>query len=228
MPDQLEELVSEIEKGDVETRRKAGEAMGALNDPRAVATLTGLLGDSVWRVRKAAIASLVQMSSCTEVVSSLVSALQSTDNAGMRNGACEALVRIGSPAVPALCIAAGDPDPDVRKFAADVLGDIGDRGGTGTLVATLKDGDPNVCAAAAENLGKIGDPHAVEPLLAVLQTTADLVQYSAVEALGRIGDRRAVPDLLKCLDHRLLKVPALNALGCVGDDGLFPAVVPYI
>ena len=41
MPDQVKELVHDMEKGDVETRRKAGEAMGALNDPRAVAPLSG-------------------------------------------------------------------------------------------------------------------------------------------------------------------------------------------
>jgi HEAT repeat protein len=143
-------------------------------------------------------------------------AVANDDEADLRNGAMEMLVKFGEESVPSLSAMLADPNEQLRNFSAVMLGDIASRKAVGPLIRALGDADPNVGHGAAEALGKIGDRAAVEPLLELL--TGDLwLQFPAVTALGLLRDSRAVPHLLPLLEDPLLAVPAAEALGSIGD-----------
>ncbi len=110
------------------------------------------------------------------------------------------------------------PDPDVRKFVVDILGDIKDRQAVPALVDRLEDADENIRVAAAEALGKIRDRRAVDALLACLtRYNQGWLDYAAAEALGEIGDERALGPLLAALGRSSLREPVLEALGKIGN-----------
>ncbi len=125
------------------------------------------MADTDWRVRKTAVEALVAIEG-ESVITGLIEALSAQDNAGARNSAIEALVQIGGPAVECPACRLDTPDPEVRKFVVDILGEIKDRRAVPALIARLEDADENIRVAAAEALGKIRDRRAVDALLVCL------------------------------------------------------------
>ena len=166
-----------------------------LPEPRL---LEEALGDASWRVRKMAVECVQSAEDPEPSIPVLVSLLASEDNAGLRNAAMEALELLGSVAVEPLIACLANPDLDVRKFAVDTLGIIGDRAAFDGLVGCLDDDDVNIRCAAAQSLGQLGSPAAVEPLLAHLGAGELNVDYAILEALGRI-EGAEVP--LETLEH---------------------------
>jgi hypothetical protein len=149
------------------------------------------------------------------VVDALVGALHADENAGLRNSAVEALIRVGEPAVPALLKKIADSNADVRKFIIDVLGGIGDASAVGALVAALEDPDENVRSAAAENLGVIGGEAAVGALRENLDRDDLLLQYTSLQALARIGRGIPLENLTPLLDRPLLRKVVFECLAHV-------------
>jgi HEAT repeat protein len=215
MPD-IDELGRKLLSDDAEERREAAVDLGAAGRA-AVPLLFKALEDKDWRVRKTAVEALVGIAG-EEVVSGLIHALKAHDNAGARNSAIEALVQLGGASIGALLPALETPDPDVRKFIVDILGDIKDARAVPALVQKLTDDDENIRVAAAEALGKIRDPLAVDALLACLgRNDQGWLDYAAAEALGEIGDERALGPLLAALSRSSLREPVLEALGKIGN-----------
>ena len=207
---------SKLKSSDPEERREAVLALAGFGN-EALSLLLRAMGDVDWRVRKTAVEALLSLGGA-KVISGLIQALSAHDNAGARNSAIEALVQIGGQAVDHLLDIIETPDPDVRKFIVDILGDIKDRHAVPALIGRLEDTDENIRVAAAEALGKIRDHRAVDALLACLtrynQTWLD---YAAAEALGEIGDERALGPLLAALSRNSLREPVLEALGKIGN-----------
>ncbi len=207
---------NKLDSGDAEVRREAvldlaGAGSGALP------LLLRAMGDVDWRVRKTAVEALLSIGG-ESVIAGLIRALSEHDNAGARNSAIEALVQMGGRAVDALLGIVTTPDPDVRKFVIDILGDIRDRRAVPALIDRLGDGDENIRVASAEALGKIGDRRAVDALLACLgRYNHGWLDYAAAEALGEIGDERALGPLLVALGRSSLREPVLEALGKIGN-----------
>ncbi len=214
----LEQLGKRLASSDAEERREAAVDLGRRGSD-AVPLLFRAMGDADWRVRKTAVEGLVSLGS-EQVVAGLLQALNAPDNAGARNSAIEALIQINGPAVNALLADLATPDPDVRKFIVDILGDIKDARAVPALIDRLGDEDENIRVAAAEALGKIRDPRAVDALLACLaRCDQGWLDYAAAEALGAIGDERALGPLLAALGRSSLREPVLEALGRIGDAG---------
>jgi HEAT repeat protein len=177
----------------------------------------GGLADRSWRVRKAAVEAILAHPDREGAIEGLIAALRAEANAGQRNSAAEALVRLGTAAVPALLGRTGDPDPELRKFVIDVLGEIGDRRTVPALVGAIADGETNVRTSAAEALGKIGDERAVASLLAVLEGGDLWFQHAALSALGRIGRPLPRPLLTRLVDHPQLRRAVYDLIGQVRD-----------
>ncbi len=212
----LEHLGTKLASSDAEERREAAVDLGRVGRP-AVPLLLRALADTDWRVRKTAVEALVALGG-EDVTSGLVRHLSAEDNAGARNSAIEALAILGAASVPALLPLLKNNDPDVRKFAIDVLGDIQDRRAVPDLIDAVRDGDENVRVAAAEALGKIRDGRAVDVLVSCLSaSTQGWLDYAAAEALGEIGDERALGPLLAALDRSSLREPVLESLGKIGN-----------
>jgi len=212
----IELLGKKLASNNAEERREATIALGRAGSS-AVPLLFRAIGDVDWRVRKTAVEAIVLIGG-ESVVTLLIQALSAHDNAGARNSAIEALVQIGGPAVKALLSALGTPDPDVRKFVVDILGDLRDPRAVPALISRLEDSDENIRVASAEALGKIRDPLAVDALLACLVRPGQgWLGYASAEALGAIGDERALGPLLTALGNSSLREPVLESLGKIGN-----------
>ncbi|MCK9418154.1 MAG: HEAT repeat domain-containing protein [Nitrospirae bacterium] len=213
----IEALGKKLQSIDAEERREAAVDLGRAGK-QAVPLLLRAMADKDWRVRKTAVEALVAIEG-ESVIIGLIEALKAEDNAGARNSAIEALAQIGGPALEALLPALATPDPDVRKFIVDILGDTRDPRAVPALIDRLvEDVDENIRVAAAEALGKIRDPRAVDALLACLNRhNQGWLDYAAAEALGEIGEQRALGTLLAALDRSNLREPILEALGKIGN-----------
>lgn len=177
------------------------------------------LGDNSWRIRKEAINLFLSLPCAVASAERIVALLYNEENAGLRNAAAEILVKLGNAVLPVLIRTVDSPDPDVRKFILDILGDIGDPQATPLLLRLLQnDVETNVRAAAAENLGKIRDASAVPVMVSALSSPDLLVQFSLLDALGRIGCAIPVTGLVSLGKNRLLRKPLFDVLGRIGDE----------
>lgn len=167
------------------------DATLALDPARAgLAELMSALADESWRVRKVAAQVAARFVDDAKLIPALVSALASDDNAGLRNAASEALVRIGASSVLELATQLATGDADQRKFIVEVLGAIGSPEAQAALFAAQDDNDVNVRAAVAESLGRIGGNVIVARLIERLKVSTDLQQIVYVlDALARASAR---------------------------------------
>ena len=98
-------------------REEAAATLGKLKLPEAVGPLIQSLQDTYWQVRQLAARALGRLKNAQAVDALITHALQH-DIANLRKEASVALGEIGhASALPALAIAAQDPDPEVRKTA---------------------------------------------------------------------------------------------------------------
>jgi HEAT repeat protein len=110
-----------------------------------------------------------------------------------------------SDAGPVWMRAAADPDPGVRRRAAEVAPRLGRTARTGTLLALLGDPDAWVAEAAAFAIGEHPrpTPRAIDALRTAASGHEDpLVREAAVAALGAIGDPSTLPVVLAACDDK--------------------------
>ena len=108
-----------------------------------------------------------------------------------------------------------DPDPEVRRTAAEALGKIGHQSATTGLIAALEDREPAVRAAAAVALGRINDGSSGTALVAHLADASETVRAASALALGEIRLTAAhVKQILRLLHHpdAAVRVAASRAL----------------
>jgi HEAT repeat protein len=213
-------IVGDLESEDAELRRLAVERSAALPQDEAIRLLVERLGDSSWRVRKAAVARLVNCPDSAQTAGALIQALGDGENPGRRNAAVEALVACGSRVVPYLVSAMTDRDGDVRKLVVDALAGIGDERAADALTERLRDADPNVRAAAADALGAVGSPAAAAALRELASRSHEdrLVRFSALHALGVLEVPLVARDLASVLEDPVLRPAAIDLLGRSEDE----------
>jgi HEAT repeat protein len=133
--------------------------------------------------------------------------LETDPDPRVRAAALGALVRIGRRrAAGAWAVALSDPDPAVRRRAAESAPGVLPADCSG-LVAALADADPGVAEAAAFALGELGraalDAGAVGALSGVATSHSDpLVREAAVAALGSLGHPDGLPAVLSAGSDR--------------------------
>ena len=123
-----------------------------------------------------------------------------------------------------------DEDYNVRRNAAEELGEIKDVKEVEPLIEALKDQDLPVRMNATDALGKIRDARAVEPLIKVLRDKDYNIRMNAADELGKIRDARAVEPLIEALkdeDNVFLNIhwKAADALGEIGGDRVIELLV---
>lgn len=213
-PRERDSVLQDLTSDDEEVRRLAVERSSALAPDEVVGCLVDRLGDTSWRVRKAAVARLSAWRDQQAVGQALITALADGDNPGRRNGAVDALIHCGAGIVPQLVAAVSSPDADVRKFVVDALAGIGDASAVPVLIGRLADGDTNVRASAADALGAVGGEEAAAALVetAVAAHQDALVRFSALHALAALGVGVPVPRLAGALEDPVLRPAALDVL----------------
>jgi hypothetical protein len=128
----------------------------------------------------------------------------------------DAIVQLGSQAVPALIDSLRDDDPRIRQAACTALGQIGNPAAVSELTKRLQDSVSDVRIAACTALGQIGDPSAVPALVACLNQQD--ISGAAANALVQIG-KPAVPALIEALTSpsNPVRIAACTALGQIGN-----------
>lgn len=128
--------------------------------------------------------------------------------------------------VAAVYAAAKDDDPRVRQYLALVLGRIGDRRATPTLIGALREPMVETRIYALLALGELRDPAAVP---AIIESTRDRerdVRKTAVYTLGEIGDSRGTPRLVEALSDETadIRFNAALALSRTSDARALPVL----
>jgi hypothetical protein len=126
--------------------------------------------------------------------------------------AADTLKKIGAPAVEPVARDLDDPSPEVRRRAAELLGDLPHVDAIEPSVLeklgerTLHDTAWIVRAQAALALGKRGAKHSEKgyAISVLARATGDsdaTVAESAAQALEQVGDPRAIPILIRALEQ---------------------------
>ncbi|HUP49351.1 MAG TPA: HEAT repeat domain-containing protein [Thermoanaerobaculia bacterium] len=224
------QLLEQARSADPDVRQKAALAVAQSPQRRDLLLMFELLGDRDWRVRKTIVDGLVREAS-PAIVTGLMDALADAENAGKRNSATEALIRIGeaatAPIVERLSV---ESDVDVRLSLVNLLGDLRSREGFEILIALLPgEQDLNVASSIVSSIGKYRDAAALAPLIDTLQRRDDLwLKFHVVEALGEIGDRAALPAILPLYSEKSLRKPVLEAIGKIADVGTLSFLLKII
>ena len=160
------ELIQQARSADPDMRQKAAYLVSHSSDAGDFPLMFELLGDKDWRVRKTIVDGFVR-DPRGEVIERLLDALGDPENAGRRNSATEALVRIGEATVPAIVQRLrSHPEAGVRLALVNLLGDLRSDDGFEVLRETLEnESDINVASSIISSLGKFRDAAAIPPLL---------------------------------------------------------------
>ncbi|HEX2060028.1 MAG TPA: HEAT repeat domain-containing protein, partial [Thermoanaerobaculia bacterium] len=215
------QIIEQARSADPDARQKAAFLVAHSTDERNLPLMFELLGDKDWRVRKTIVDGLVR-DARPEIVHGLLDSLADAENAGKRNSATEALMRIGEPAIqPIVHRLRVEEDLDVRLSLVNLLGDLRSAEGFAILLELLeKETDVNLASSIVSSLGKYRDAAALPHLMRVLQQRDDLwLKFHIVEALGEIGDRAALPSILPLYAEKSLRKPVLEAVGKIADVG---------
>ena len=174
----------------IEVRQSAARALGETRHTAALPYLLEALHDSFWWYER------------EQAARDLLSAIQ----------------KMGQPAVDPLIEALSDREGTVRKFAASLLGELGDERAIESLGMTLYDLHHEVGEAAAESLARLGGA-SFEVLNEALAHPEAGIREHAVAALGKIQDRRVAPVLIEMLrdPERIVHKQAILALSNLRD-----------
>jgi HEAT repeat protein len=215
-----EMILERVRSSDADTRQKVAADLVESFDTNDLPLLFELLGDRDWRVRKTVVDGLVGAPS-QEVVAGLLESLRDGTNAGRRNSATEALMRVGKPAIPMLVEnLRTEKDPDVCLSLVNLLGDLRDDEAFTLLAKILEsEGDVNLASATATSLGRYRRPEAIATLRRALEREDPWLRFHVIEAMGEIGDRTALPSILPLYSEQSLRKPILEAIGRIADVG---------
>jgi HEAT repeat protein len=224
MDDTLLESSRLLNASAVEDRLQAVRLLSGLR-PVPVALYVQAFGDQDWRVRKEAVRIFLALADVQSFTADIIELLHDAENAGLRNSAIEILVSLGSLAVPALTAEITCPDPEVRKFAIDILGEIGGPGCAQGVLSALTDEEINVRYAAVETLGKLALESAAQPLLDLMDDADTGLRFTILEALSAIGKDVSIARLSRFLNDRVLRKALLDCFGRLGGVEVLPYLV---
>ncbi len=213
-------LVRALASKHVSVRRNAAKALGCIASlnasiregapgrvaprlaPGDISELARLLGDQEPTVRVAAAQALWRIERRPAALHALEAMLNDPNSPSIAFDAATALGELaaeGAPVAPALAPALGHADDDVRRAAAQAIGQAGSAA-VPLLRDTVATADHRAKIQAVEALGWIGSP-AVPALTEALGHADAVVRRHAARALGRLGPdaRAAEPDLVRAV-----------------------------
>ncbi len=225
----METLLLQARSSDADTRQKAAVLVVQSSGEQGLPLVFELLGDKDWRVRKTIVDGLLK-NPTEQVIQWLLTALHDPENAGKRNSATEAMVRIGARAIPFILHALErEPDVDVRLSLVNLLGDLRSDEGLETLLALLvTEDDVNILSSIVASIGKHRQTRAISRLIPLLQREDLWLKFHIVEALGEIGDRSALPAILPLYGEKSLRKPVLESIGKIADVGTIAFLLKII
>ena len=249
----VDPLVAQLKSGDPDLRKRAVNALGWIEVPRAFDALIPALKDTNSDIRAAAVAGIYghrdapgflltpfdfsglfyrrdwREARDPRVIDLLIAALQDADRK-VRSIAAGKLGALETPraVVPLLALvntpaARRATEVEVRISAVEALGRIKDPRAVQSLISVLKDPDERVREQAAAALVNRPDPATVEPLLTFLTDANESVRVNAARILGKIKDPRSVEPLIAALRDTSSRVAGNSAIA-LGEIGDVRAV----
>ncbi|MEO8846453.1 MAG: HEAT repeat domain-containing protein [Kofleriaceae bacterium] len=200
-------------------RARAATTLGLLGELRAVKPLIEGMRDphEDADVKLACAEALGQIRS-PDVLPLLVGELEHLDDWSSPRIAA-VLIRFGDLAVEPLITALNSASNlNVRVWAAQVIGKLGDARAVPSLLARIHDRSDALRTSVANALGDLHDARAVRALIdSVLRDPSATVRAQAAAALGRIGDITALPQLVAALGdpEHWVRLRALEAIEAV-------------
>jgi HEAT repeat protein len=231
MKDETRQLIAGLlADREPDVRRHAAETLASAGGLAAVTALAAALQDESKGVRDAAFRSLCSVGGIN-VARAIVEYIGDEDIV-VRNLAAELLIKLGTVSIPAILPHLHDRSQDIRKFAVDILGLIGDPGPASEMEPLLSDPDENVVVSTVEALGNMKAGAAIQALCETYDRSP-LSRGVVAEALGKIGD----PASTEFLVHRLQEAVGaevqdpvvlftlIEALGIVGTERISPVLL---
>jgi HEAT repeat protein len=174
----------------IEVRQAAAKALGSTEHPAALPYLMEALHDLYWWYER------------EYAAGDLLAAIE----------------KMGLAAVDPLIQALQDKEGTVRKFAATLLGRLGDPRAMEPLGMALYDLHHEVGKVAADSLARFGVP-SLEILVEALSHPEMWIRIHAIQALAKIRDMRVTPLLLQMLSdpEREVKKQVIQSLGELKD-----------
>lgn len=208
------EYRNKLKRLDEEGRIEAYREIGYLSIPEGNVLLVEGLSDRSPRVRS--IVSKILTEIADEKVVQILLRILRHDDPGIRSRAMNILAQLGTLTLGQVEAYRNDPDPDVRIFVANVLGNTGLSEAFPFLKEALQDPEENVRYSVVEAMGKIGVKEAIPLLLAALED--EWVRYPAIEALGLLEAREAIPHLRRIYEEdEWVRHAVIEAFGNIGD-----------
>jgi HEAT repeat protein len=228
-PKAIQPLLNALKDEEDEVRIAACLALGSFKDPSTFDDITNvLLDDPKIEVRQAAARALGDTGH-PAALPYLMEALHNSYWWYEREYAATdlllAIEKMGVTAVNPLIAALQDKEGIVRKFAAILLGKLGDPRAIEPLGMTLYDLHHEVGKVSAESLARFGIP-ALDVLIAALSHPEMWIRIHASTALSKIRDGRVIPILLEMLNdsEREVKKQVIKLLGNLKDQRALPSL----
>ena len=228
-PKALQPLLAALKDREDEVRIAACLALGFFKEPATFDDITNvLLDDPKIEVRQAA-AKALGNTAHPAAVPYLMEALHDSFWWYEREYAAvdllHAIEKMNGVAIDPLIKALEDKEGTVRKFAATLLGKLGDPRAIEPLRMTLYDMHHDVGRAAAESLAGFGAP-ALGVLIEALSHPEMWIRIHSVHALGSIKDPRVASALLEMLNDpdREVQKQVILTLGELKDERTLPAL----
>jgi HEAT repeat protein len=215
--DRERELAARLAQGDESARLHAAETLSG-DESYDAATLLGALSDDSWRVRRAAVKGVSQRAAPEAIAALLSSVVENHHNPALLNSALQVLASSEVDTLSSLVELLKGPNADLRMQAALALGEQRDVRPARALIEALQDEDTNVRYHAIEALGKLKATDAVDALADIAESREFFLAFAALDALAKIGDQKVAPRIVPLLDDVLLREPAVNLLGQLGDE----------
>ena len=222
----LKTLIRDLSHADPSKRYAAAEGL-TCSDERALYPLIKALRDENAGVQDAAMRSLISLGG--EVTAYMVIPLL-RDLPYLRNTALIILKAIGTASIPLLRPLLSDKDDDVRKFAIDLISDIGYCTYIDAIVHLLRnDPNPNVRVSAAKALGILRYSDAITQLISALKDD-EWVCFAALEALALLNDKTSTGPIALLLDSpsSAVRIAAIETLGAIGTSVAADALLSHL
>ena len=221
-PKAIKPLLALLKDPEDEVRIAACLALGFFKDPSTFDEITNvLLDDPKIEVRQAAARALGN-TGLPAALPYLMEALHDSywwyEREYAAGDLLAAIEKMGLAAVDPLIQALQDKEGTVRKFAAILLGRLGDPRAIEPLGMALYDLHHEVGKVAAESLSRFGVP-SLEILVEALSHPEMWIRVHAIQALAKIEDLRVTPTLLQMLNdpEREVKKQVIHSLGELKD-----------
>jgi PAS domain S-box-containing protein len=176
-----------------------------------------LMGDSDWRIRKAAQLSLTENANHSTLASLLKKMKEEHNDVAALNSILLVLSQSVTDVVGALLSLLEEDDIDLRIYVIQALGDRNDPKSIPTLIQCLNDPDANVQYHTIEALGKL-EAHEATDRLCEIATSGDFfTAFPAIDALARLNDSNVIPKLISLIDDPVFSESLMALLGKLGD-----------